>query len=120
MESWEAFVFIRELSHGARLFKIDVALVHENQDAEQSHVKTERTFLPVPDLRLPHGEPLPADHHEAEDPDQEAQRAARDDEAFRRIERRAAGMPRTPERDGAAQQQHEGGALRRAEMSVAQ
>ena len=60
----------------------------------------------VPLLRLPHSEPLAADRHEADLPQQEAKQQAKDGERLRPVERRGIGPQPTHERDRTDPAQH--------------
>src|SRR5689334_19851553 len=63
-----------------------VALGNEKQHAQDRHVEAKGCLLAVPLLRLPHLEPLPANHHETEEPDEEAQGGADIDETLASLE----------------------------------
>src|SRR5690606_217436 len=79
---------------GRRSAELALGLVDEDQHGHDRHVELEGGILAVPGLRLPHGEPLATDHHEAEEPDQETDGRSRRDAGFRRVEGRGRAVAR--------------------------
>src|SRR5260221_8383361 len=55
-----------------RLMTLAVGQADENQHSKDHCGDAERRRLPVPNLRLPHGEVFAGDHHEAEKPEAKA------------------------------------------------
>jgi hypothetical protein len=70
----------------ARRLEIDVALIDEDQHAQDGDIEAEGGFLSISGRRLPHGEPLAGNHHEAEEPDEEGEKASGDDVSLARVE----------------------------------
>src|SRR5215211_4232322 len=64
---------------------------HEDQDAEDDYDEAERARHAIPFLRLPHAEPLAADRHKTDLPQQQAERQAQDRERLSAIEPRCLG-----------------------------
>lgn len=79
--------------------RIRIRLIDEDQHAQDRQVNAERRLEAVPCARLPHQEPFAAHHHEAEEPQQEAQRGPRVDQRLGAPERLGRQTPRTPHRN---------------------
>jgi hypothetical protein len=65
----------------------EFVLLHDkDQHGQDCQIKAEGRLLTVPLRRLPHLEPLAADHHEAKEPDEKAETGGHDRQSFGTVE----------------------------------
>ena len=92
----------------AARFKLVVTHRDENQHAQDHDREAEGARHAVPVFRLPHAEPFAADRHEADLPQQEAEREPEDGEGLGAMKRSSAGVQAAQQSDGAHPAQQRG------------